>query len=177
MTKRLWCWEGLGAGGEGDDRGWDGWMASLTRWTWVSVNSGRWWWTGRPGMLRFTGSQRVRHDWVTELNWTEVKIYVMLWENICTNKIYKEDIQFSSVQSLSRVRLFVTPWIAARQASLFITISQSSLRHVHRVRDAIQPSHPWLSPSSPALNPSQHQSLFQWVNSSHEVARVLDFQL
>ena len=65
------CWEGLGAGGEGDDRGWDGWMASLTRWTWVWVNSGSWWWTGRPGMLRFMGSQRVWHDWATELNWTE----------------------------------------------------------------------------------------------------------
>ena len=67
--KRLWYWEGLGAGGEGDDRGWDGWMASLTGWTWVWVNSGNWWWTGRPGMLWFMGSQRVRHDWATELNW------------------------------------------------------------------------------------------------------------
>ena len=70
--KRLWCWEGLGAGGEGDDRGWDGLMASLTRWLSVWVNSGRWWWTGRPGMLRFMRSQIVRHDWVTELNWTEL---------------------------------------------------------------------------------------------------------
>ena len=69
--KRLWCWEGLGAGGEGDDRGWDGWMASLTRWTWVWVNSRSWWWTGRPGVLRFMGSQRVRHDWATELNWAQ----------------------------------------------------------------------------------------------------------
>ena len=57
---------------EGDDRGWDGWMASLTRWTWVWVNSGSWWWTGRPGMLRFMGLQRVRHDWATELNWTPI---------------------------------------------------------------------------------------------------------
>ena len=65
--------EGLGAGGEGDDRGWDGWMASLTRWTWVWIDSGSWRWTGRPGMLWFTGLQRVRHDWVTELNWTEHK--------------------------------------------------------------------------------------------------------
>ena len=73
--KRLWCWEVLGAGGEGDDREWDGWMASLTRWTWVWVNSGSWWWTGRPGMLRFMGSQRVRQDWVTELNWT-----IINWE-------------------------------------------------------------------------------------------------
>ena len=68
--KRLWCWEGLGAGGEGDDRGWDGWMASLTRWTWVWVNSGSWWGTGRPGVLQFMGSQRVGDDWATELNWT-----------------------------------------------------------------------------------------------------------
>ena len=70
--KRLWCWEGLGAGWEGDDRGWDGWIASPTRWTWVWVNSRSWWWTGRPGMLWFMGSQRVGHDWVTELNWTEL---------------------------------------------------------------------------------------------------------
>ena len=68
--KRPWFWEGLGSGGEGDDRGWDGWMASPTQWIWVWVNSGNWWWTGRPGMLWFMGSQRVRHDWVTELNWT-----------------------------------------------------------------------------------------------------------
>ena len=64
--KRPWCWKGLGAGGEGDDRGWDGWMASLTRWTWVWVNSGSWWWTGRPGVMWFMGSQRVGHDWATE---------------------------------------------------------------------------------------------------------------
>ena len=67
--KRLGCWEGLGAGGEGDDRGWDGWMASPIQCTWVWVNSGSWWWTGRPGVLRFMGLQRVGHDWVTELNW------------------------------------------------------------------------------------------------------------
>ena len=69
--KRLWCWEGLGAGGEGDDRGWNGWMASLARWTWVWVDSGSWWWTGRPGVLRFMGSQRVGHDWATEVKWRD----------------------------------------------------------------------------------------------------------
>ena len=67
--KRPWCWEGLGAGGEGDNRGWDGWMASPTRCTWVWVNSGSLWWTGRPGLLQFMGSQRVGHDWATELSW------------------------------------------------------------------------------------------------------------
>ena len=59
--------ERLKAGGKGDDRGWDGWMASPTQWTWVWVNSGSWWWTGRPGVLQFMGLQRVRHEWVTEL--------------------------------------------------------------------------------------------------------------
>ena len=59
------------AGGEGDNRGRDGWMTSRTRWRWVCVNSGSWWWTGRPGVLRFMGLQRVRHDWVAELNSTE----------------------------------------------------------------------------------------------------------
>ena len=60
------------AGGEGDDRGWDGWMASLTQWTWLWVKSGSFWWTGRPGVLHSMGSQRVRQDWMTELNWTEL---------------------------------------------------------------------------------------------------------
>ena len=86
--KRPWCWEGLGAGGEGDDRGWDGWMASPTQWTWVWVNSVRWWWTGRPGVLWFVGSQRVGHDWVTQLNWTEdlftpVESRVHTFQNDC----------------------------------------------------------------------------------------------
>ena len=56
--------------GEGDDRGWGGWMVSLTRWTWVWVSYGSWWWTGKPGVLQSMGSQRVGHDWATELNWT-----------------------------------------------------------------------------------------------------------
>jgi len=70
--KRPWSWERLKAGGEGDDRGWDGWMASPTHWTWVWMGSGHWWWTGRPGALWFMGSQRVGHDRVTELNWTSL---------------------------------------------------------------------------------------------------------
>ena len=65
--KRPWCGERLRAGGEGDDRGWDGWMASPTQWTWVWVSSGSWWWTGRPGVLWSMGSQRVGHDQAPEL--------------------------------------------------------------------------------------------------------------
>ena len=60
------CWERWKAGGEGDDRGWDGWTASPTQWAWVWVNSGSWWWTGKPGMLSSMGSQRVGHDWAIE---------------------------------------------------------------------------------------------------------------
>ena len=65
------------------DRGWDGWMASPTWWTWVWVNSRSWWWTGRPGVLRFMGSQRVRHNCTTELNWTEhlFSSYIRCWTN------------------------------------------------------------------------------------------------
>ena len=63
-----WC---LRSGGEGDDRGWDGWMATPTRWTWVWVNSGIWWWTGRPGVLQFMGLQSSGHSWVTDLIWSD----------------------------------------------------------------------------------------------------------
>ena len=68
--KRPWCWERLRAGGEGYDSGWDGWMASATQWTWVWVDSGSWWWTGRPGVLWFMGLQKFGYVWVTELNLT-----------------------------------------------------------------------------------------------------------
>ena len=111
--------------------------------------------------------------WYIALDFTASQM-VIQWSSKWSDD-NKEDI--SSVQSLSHVWLSVTPWIAARQASLSITISRSSLKLIHRVSDAIQPSHPLLSPSPPAPNRSQHQSLFQWVNSSHEVAKVLEFLL
>ena len=85
--KRHWHWEGLGAGGEGDDRGWDGWMASPTRWTWVWVNSGSWWWTGRPGVLRFMGSQRIEHDWAAELKWNTVKHFFLLLDFVAFSAV------------------------------------------------------------------------------------------
>ena len=67
-----WCWEWLKVRGEGDDRGWDGRMASSTQWIWVWVNPRSWWWTRKPGVLQSMGSQRVGHNWATELNWTDV---------------------------------------------------------------------------------------------------------
>ena len=71
--KRLWWQERMKEGGERDNTGWDGWMASLTQWTWLWVNSGSWWWTGRPSVLQSMVLQRVRHDWVTELTKTSRK--------------------------------------------------------------------------------------------------------
>ena len=61
--------------------GWDGWMASLTQWTWVWVSSGSWWWAGKPGVLHFMGLQRVGHDWAAELNWTELTQWTWVWAN------------------------------------------------------------------------------------------------
>ena len=75
-----WCWERLRAGGNGEDRGWDGWMAPPTLWTWVWVISGSWWWTGKSAMLQSMGFQRVRHDWANELNWT---VYIKYLYNRC----------------------------------------------------------------------------------------------
>ena len=83
--KRPWCWERLKAGGEGDDRGWDGWMASTIHWTGVWASSGSWWWTGKPGILQSVGSQRVGHDWATELICTSFYCVCVChsWHSIC----------------------------------------------------------------------------------------------
>ena len=149
--KRPWCWERLRAGGEGDDKRWDGWMASLTQWTWVWVDSGSWLWTGRPSVLWFMGSQRVGRDWATELNWTISSI---------TQSVQLCDPMGCSMPSLP----------------VHHQLPKLSKTHAHQVGDAIQPSHPLSSPSS-AFNLSQHQGLFKWISSSHRVAKVLEFQL
>ena len=82
--KRPWCWERLKAWGEEEDRGWDGWMASPTQWTWVWVSSGSWWWTGRPGVVQSMGWQRVEHDWVTELtDWLTSSISCKWNNTVC----------------------------------------------------------------------------------------------
>ena len=86
--KRPWCWEGLGAGGEGDDRGWDGWMASPTWWTWIWVNSRSWPCTGRPGVLWFMGSQRVGLVYWTELKVRTVLVPYRIKEKIHSTWLY-----------------------------------------------------------------------------------------
>ena len=75
--EKPWCWETLKAGGEGDDRGWNGWMASANQCTWVWASSGSWWWTGKPGVLQPMGLQRIWHNWVTELNWEFTKWHIL----------------------------------------------------------------------------------------------------
>ena len=123
---KTWCWERLKVGGEGGNRGWDGWMASLTQWVWVWVNCGSWWWTGRPGMLQSMGSQRVGHDWVTEMNWTELiatNLSLLYWTfKLLTSQEVVFNVHLSATlsnfwhpwlwkwKSLSCVRLFSTAW-------------------------------------------------------------------
>ena len=91
-----WKWEK-----KGDDRGWDGWMASLTQWTWVWVNSGSWQWTGRPGVWQSMGSQRVGHNWETELNWTKTEDSLIIdlaipLLNICSTECCSTELNISN---------------------------------------------------------------------------------
>ena len=81
--EKPWSWERLKVGGEGDDRGWDGWMTSPTQWKWVSASSGSWWWTGKPGMLQSMELQRVGHDWTTKLNWMCIIRSLGWWLFLC----------------------------------------------------------------------------------------------
>ena len=96
--KRPWCWERLKARGEGDDREWDGWMASPTQWTWVWASSGSWWWTGKPGMLQSMGSRRVGHDWATKLNYTKELVLSFKYE--FKKRRYKNEMRLFNNQFL-----------------------------------------------------------------------------
>ena len=119
----------------------------------------------------------VKWKYISKLN---SKCFVNIKKDIKIHlgaECYLPSFQFSTFLSLSRVQLFVTPWTAAHQASLSIINSRSLLKHAHLVSDAIQPSHLLLSHSPPAIYLSQHQGIFKWVSSSHQVAKVLEFQL
>ena len=113
-----------------------------------------------------------KYEWIKKLliKWSQTQKAYIIWFPY---------IKFSSIQSLSGVWLFVTPWTAARQASLPVhhQLLEFTQAHVHWVSDAIQPSHPLSSPSPPAFSLPQHQGLFQWVSSLHQMARLLEFQL
>ena len=117
--KRSWSWERLKAGAEENDRGWDGWMASPTRWTRVWVNSGGWWWTGRPGMLQSMALQRVRQDWVpewTELNWVVFHPLVLASHYTLIGAIWE--------QNKPKLTVFLEP-----SPSMFWRVSKGSPSH------------------------------------------------
>ena len=111
--KRSSCWEGLGAGGEGYDRGWDSWVASPTRWAWVWVNSRSLWWTGRPGLLWFMGLQRVGHN--ERLNWTELNYYTcacVLSHFSCLTLCNSMDCSPSGSSVLGILQARILEWVA-----------------------------------------------------------------
>ena len=97
--KRPWCWERLKVGGEGDKRGWDGWMASPTQWTGVWVSFRGWWWTGRPGLLESIGLQRVRYYWVTKLNWMTIP-FCFNWHSFTVHFGVRKSDWFGYLESL-----------------------------------------------------------------------------
>ena len=178
-------------------------MASPTWWTWVWASYKGWWWTGKPGVLQSRGSQRIRHDWATELMWSyalPLSVGHMWKGKTCLGKTLTQSFQsiirhgLSSfnhnrtsnrrermkynfvVHSLSHVQLFVMPWAAAHQASLSLTISQSLLK-LMSIKSEMPSNH--LILCCPLLllpsNLSQHQGLFQWVDSSHQVTKYWSF--
>ena len=113
--EKLWCWERLKAREEGDDRGWDGWMASPTQWTWVWVNSRIWWWTGRPGLLHSMGLQRVGHNWATELNWVKAMTFPVVMYGCESWTIKKaESWRIDAFGLWWWRRLLSIPWTARR---------------------------------------------------------------
>ena len=108
--KRPWCWERLKARGEGDSIGWDGWMASLTQWTWVSRN---WGWTGRPGVLQSMGLKRVGHDWATELNWIVLSdLMHVLYHMQCLKQL----------KSSILCHQFATTWLFVVSLLLYVSV-------------------------------------------------------
>ena len=107
--KRPWCQKKLKVGGEGDDRGWDGWMASPTQWTWVWVNFGSWWRTGRPALLQSKGLYRVGHVWATELNWAEIHVY--LWNSRIFDSEYQYLVWFFGEWSESQLVVSHSLWL------------------------------------------------------------------
>ena len=109
-------------------------------------------WMEKTGGLLPMGLQRVGHDWMTVTS-----------------------LHFQSAQSFSRIQLFVIPLTVAHGFPVHQQLSEITQTHGHQVSDTIQPSHPLSSPSPPAFNHSQHQGLFQWVSSSHQVAKELEF--
>ena len=152
--------------GEGDNRVWDGWMASPIPWTWVWVNSWSWWWTGRPGVLQFMGSQWVRHDWVIELKWTVPARLLGSWNS--SDKKTGADCHFLLQCMKAQSESEVVHSCPTLSDPMDCSPPGSSIHGIFQARV--------LECSLPTLNLAQHQGLFQGVSSSNQVAKVLEFQ-
>ena len=151
--KRLWCWERLKRGGEGDDNGWDGWMASPTQWRWVWVSSERWWGilhAGMPGMLQSMGLQRVGHDWATELNWGIT--YVFIYTRAMGRIIFPMPFTLASwdLNSLLflNIYLFRLCWVLVALCRIFVVFAALGLSCF--LGCGISVPWPLIKPTSPA---------------------------
>ena len=121
--KRPWSLERLKVG-EGDDRGWDSWMPSSTWWTWIWASSGSWWWTGKPGMLQSMGLQRVRQDWATELNWTELRSSIPKNTSILINNLPFPQWRWAWIHYVEMSLAFI--WAVCKQTGNQPYLHQSS---------------------------------------------------
>ena len=126
--KRPWSWERLKAGGDRDNRGWDGWVALPTQWTWVWASSRSWWWTGEPGLLQSMGVQRVGHDWVTELNffgWPSLAAQLIknlpVMQETWVRFLGWEDLLEKGKASHSSILVYSIPWT--------VTVGSQRVRH------------------------------------------------
>ena len=155
-----------------DDKGWDGWMVSLTHWTWVWASSGRWWRTGKPGMLQSMGSQRDRTEQLSNSNKTDEKggasqvalgVGNLPAETTGSRFTYIYMYKFSSVTQ-SCLSLCDPMDCSMPGFPVYHQLPELAQTHVRQVSDALQPSHPLSSPSPPAFNLTQHLGLFQWVS-------------
>ena len=117
--KRPWCWERLKMGKEGINREWDVWMASPTQWIWVWVKSGSWWWRGMSGMLKSTGSQRVGHDWETELNWAS---FLGIWMLSSPRTVLGNTVFYPLNDLTTFVKNRLTIWVKVLLVSEFFSI-------------------------------------------------------
>ena len=132
-----------------DDRGWGDWMASLSRWTWVWVNSRSWWWTGRPSVLQSMGSQRIGHDWVTELNWTELmkhSSFQRVGQNLITSRTTEPHLETTWCQ-IKEAQALKTPWSLS---------AAPHLNHRHKISYQIPLS--WDTGHEPVVSPFAWQS-------------------
>ena len=156
--KRPWCWPRLKAGGEGDNKGWDGWVTTLTRWTWVWACSRSWCWTGKPGMLQNMGLQRVGHNSATELNWTELISYDIL--ELTSEKIFIKIFSCLSCKSSGhqwRLATLMISWYVSLLKKHILSFMLSLSTSVYQINKRFQYSSKYCD-SFPFSNETINQS-------------------